>query len=102
MSAFEGCSQVEQLYVPGSLKEISGMAFSGCAGLKSVYLAEGVTKIGSCAFAKCGAMDIWIPDTVSSISSVAFEGTTAVIHCRKDSKAHIFAKSEKLKYVLDY
>ena len=88
--------------MPGSLKEIPSTAFSGCAGLKSVYVAEGVTKIGPSAFAKCGAMDIWIPATVTSISTIAFDGTAAVIHCRKDSEAHKFAKAEKLKYVLDY
>ena len=57
--AFNGCTSLASVAIPGSVKEIGGGgygAFSGCTSLKSVTLAEGVEKIDLWAFLNCTSL----------------------------------------------
>jgi len=51
--AFEGCTALRRVILPGTLKMIGEMAFTGCTGLESVVIPGGVQKVGTLAFAKC-------------------------------------------------
>jgi hypothetical protein len=63
-SAFEGCTGLTRVTIPGSVTVIGEDAFYGCISLVSITIPESVTVIGSSAFAFC-----------TSLTSVTFKGT---------------------------
>ena len=111
--AFEGCTGLTSLYIPNSVTEIGSSVFYGCSGLMSIVVDPGaskydsrnncnalietesntliagcmntiipnsVTKISSSAFEGCtGLTSITIPDSVTEIGRSAFEGCTGLI-----------------------
>jgi len=78
-SAFEGCTELENVTVPGSVKVILESAFADCWNLKSAALAEGVTYIGDFAFACCSELEeIVIPGTVTGIGTNCFVDCVAL------------------------
>lgn len=52
-NAFEATG-LENIVVPGSLKEIPESAFSNCKDCASITLEEGVERVGAYAFQECG------------------------------------------------
>ena len=72
-AAFEGCTGLTSVTIPGSVTSIGYRAFSGCSGLTSVTIPNSVTSIGKVAFSDCtGLTSVTIPNTVTSIGSAAF------------------------------
>ena len=92
-SAFEDCSGLTLIEIPSSVKSIGTNPFSGCSGLEQIVVAPGNTVYDSrdnCnAIIKSstnalisGCKNTVIPNSVTSISSSAFEycsGLTSVI-----------------------
>ena len=75
-SAFEYCSGLTSVTIPGSVTSIGSSAFSGCKGLTSVTIPNSVTSIGFWAFGGCtGLTKITIPNGVTSIGESAFNDT---------------------------
>ena len=74
VSAFEGCSALENVEIPAGVKTIGASAFSGCSKLKSVTNMNGVTDIGAAAFSSSGLTSIDIPSSVTKIGVSAFSG----------------------------
>lgn len=73
--AFQNCSKVERVDLPGTVKEIGTAAFSGCSGLKKVDIPETVTAIADSTFYECtGLEEIVIPKEVESLGSQVFRG----------------------------
>ncbi|MBR2875733.1 MAG: leucine-rich repeat domain-containing protein, partial [Clostridia bacterium] len=59
-------------------KTIADYAFDGCTSLTSIKIPGGVTSIGWAAFSGCTSLtSVTIPDSVTSISSYAFEDCTS-------------------------
>ena len=96
---FEGCSSLERVVIPSSVKRIGFNAFTKCSRLKSVEMSEGVQVIDSSAFRYCFDLkELHIPASVGSISmhitsygsgikQLYFKGTNTVIdntRCRMD------------------
>ena len=74
---------------------------SGTVRIPSSYDGTSVTAIGPRAFANSDATKIYIPSTITSISSTSFNGPwNATIYCKSGSYAHTFAVKEKLNYKL--
>lgn len=70
--AFDGCSNLTQITIPGSVTTI-GSAFYGCKGLTRISIPEGVTTIDRTAFGRCaGLTNVTIASTVTNIGSAAF------------------------------
>ena len=44
--AFENCTELTSITIPGSVTEISERAFAGCTGLTSIIIPDSVTVIG--------------------------------------------------------
>lgn len=67
--SFNGCSNLAEISLSESLVNINTAAFWNCIRLASVNLPEGLVYIGSSAFRNTGINKIWIPKSVTTISS---------------------------------
>ena len=73
--AFSGCSNLNSVQLPQSLREIGCWAFSGCKNLRSVDIPSGVVKIGNRAFQGCEALkSVTLPAGVREIDYGVFMG----------------------------
>ena len=71
--AFEGCTVLTNITIPGCVKEIGWAAFYYCTGLKRVTLQNGVEIIGSGSFQKCEKLaNITLPNSIRTIRDYAF------------------------------
>ena len=70
--AFYNCTSLEEITVPGSVKEIGAYCFSACKNLSKINLQEGLEKIIDNAFSYVAIKDITIPSTVTSIGVNVF------------------------------
>ena len=72
-AAFYGCTSLEHIQLPGSLKEIARQTFYGCTGLKALTVNEGVESLGYAAFYSCtGLTAMTLPQSLVSIGEYAF------------------------------
>lgn len=95
--AFNGCANLEGVFIPSCVTKIGDYAFSGCTSLKKVNIPNTVTKIGFAAFENCSSLvsanipkgvktletgifrfctnlsKITIPESVTTIGSEAFD-----------------------------
>ena len=88
--AFEGCTQLKEVAIPGGVSVIGDYAFRYCYGLEYVAIASGVKSIGNRAFFDDYLlMEIDIPATVATIGDYAFGGDSSLIRVgvRGDIKA---------------
>ena len=77
-SAFERCTGLTSITIPGSVTSIGNSAFERCTDLASITIPNSVTSIGDSAFSGCtGLTSITIPDSVTSIVG-AFSGCTGL------------------------
>lgn len=77
--AFENCSGLTSVTIPGSVESIGEDAFANCVNLSSVKIESGVREIDEYAFSDCIALTrLDIPDSVMEIERFAFSGCTAL------------------------
>lgn len=100
--AFANCSKLDNLVFPDSLVSIGSYAFNRCTSLTSVIFGTGLTSIENNAFYYCSLLsDITIPQSVTTIGNNAFTYCTdIVIHCYRDSTAHIYALDNDISFQL--
>lgn len=77
-SAFEGCTALKTVALPGTVKSIGDSAFRGCAALSELNL-ENVTRLGDYALAECNFTSIEAPKT-ETLGSFVFGGNKALAH----------------------
>lgn len=66
---------VEEIIIPGSLKEIIPFTFNEAKSLKTVTIEEGCKKIDAWAFKNCTALEtVYLPTTMMDVHDKAFEG----------------------------
>lgn len=76
ISLFGSCTQLKEVSLPSTLKNISG--FKGCTSLSKVSFPKGsrVTAILNGAFADCSSLNTFtIPDSVKKMEDMIFVGT---------------------------
>lgn len=77
--AFDSCSMLREVQIPGSVNSIGDYAFRYCTNLTSLTILSGVTKIGDYAFADCvNLTKVIIPDTVMKIGEHAFSSCKGI------------------------
>ncbi len=62
-NTFEGCNNVESIYIYGETKTIGDYAFKDCDSLKNVEISSMVSTLGKRPFAGCG-----------NVNSISFQG----------------------------
>lgn len=71
--AFRG-SEVTNVTIPGTVREIETHAFSGCDKLETLTIAEGVEVIDGYAFSNCERLClVTLPDSIREINAGAFD-----------------------------
>lgn len=79
--AFEDCSQLRQVTLPGSLTSIDYWAFHNCHSLKEVVIPESVTSIGNYAFQNCWYLkSVQLPKHLKSIGNQTFANCNSLIN----------------------
>lgn len=70
-------TNLKEVVLPSSVKEIKRSAFQGCKNLQKIALNEGLTAIHTQAFSGASKLnEIIIPSTVTHVSIHSFEGCT--------------------------
>ena len=71
--AFEGCTSLSAVNIPGAVQIIDDSAFLGCSSMTMLTLNEGIRTIGQCAFEQCTALaDLRLPDSLINLGNHAF------------------------------
>ncbi len=80
--------------VPETVCYLSDAAFQGCSNLQTVFLSEGIEKIGNFMFYGCSNLEsLYIPDCLTEYGSVVFASKAAVtVYGKNGSKAEELAK----------
>lgn len=72
--AFESCTKLSSVTLPGLLQSVETALFKGCTALTSVTLPETLVTIGEDSFANCTSLQrMVIPQSVQKIQARAFE-----------------------------
>ena len=70
----DGCTSLESITIPGSVKAVESFDFTDCTSLARVDIEEGVENIYGEAFRHCiGLKEVLIPASVTEIDEDAFE-----------------------------
>ncbi len=73
--AFNNCTKLTSVTIPGSIGTIGKSAFEGCENMTSVEISDGVAAIEENAFYGCKELtSVTIPGSVGTIGKSAFEG----------------------------
>lgn len=72
-ACFQGCSSLEKIILPNTLKTLPEYTFSGCTNLKDIILPNELISIGDGVFENCkGLKEINLPSSIQTIGSYAF------------------------------
>ena len=72
--AFRSCTNLVDIDIPNSVKQLGQRIFFHCDGLESVSLPNGITSLPFGLFEYCRKLkNIIIPDTVTSLGSYCFQ-----------------------------
>ena len=80
-SAFESCTNLRSVTLPGTLQRIGQQAFSGCTSLTQITIPEGVTTLDASCFAGCTSLcSVSLPQTALSYGKHVFAGCSRLDH----------------------
>lgn len=74
--AFISCPVLKNVTIPGSVETIGTEAFYDLAELENVTIGDGVKTIGSSAFSRTAIKELYLPNSITSIDSGAFNTCT--------------------------
>lgn len=99
-SAFDWCTELKSIEIPGTVKTIGFNAFN-YSGVTEVVIDEGVKKLDTQAFGNCLSLrKITIPESVTDISSTTFNGTkNFTIYGYAGSAAEEFANIRGFNFI---
>lgn len=76
---FIGCSSLESITLPSTLKFLPSEGFEGCSSLKNITLPKGISKIPYECFYGCSALsEIICESPITSVGGTAFAGCTSL------------------------
>ena len=95
--------EVNDLYIPNSVKEIGDYSFYGSTNVKGkIYLPEGLISIGSQSFSQCGISgEVNIPSSVTRIKSSSFFNAEYVTKINVNSNNLNYSSQDGILYNKD-
>lgn len=97
--AFNYCTNLTSVTIPGSVTSIGESAFYSCTGLISVTIPDSVTSIGDYAFFLCsGLTSVTIPGSVTSIGYAAFTLCSGLTTINVDKNNNNYADIDGVLY----
>lgn len=86
-SAFESCTNLRSVTLPGTLKSIGQQAFSGCTSLTQITIPEGVTTLDTSCFAGCTSLcSVSLPQTALNYGKHVFSRCSSLDHLELPAK----------------
>lgn len=77
--SFCGCIRLKNITIPGNVELIGGNAFQNCKSLETVTLSEGIGEIAYGAFSGCNKLkEIKLPSTINYLADDIFEECTSL------------------------
>lgn len=74
-AAFSDCTGLTSVDIPESLKTLTNGVFAGCTNLSSVHLPEGLKRLGDGTFIECISLSsIHLPSTLNRLDGNPFKG----------------------------
>lgn len=70
--AFYNCISLEEIEIPKGTTELEYNSFNGCANLRTVKINNGISMLEDWAFQKCNVNTLYLPKSVTIISSQSF------------------------------
>ncbi|MDE7442860.1 MAG: leucine-rich repeat domain-containing protein, partial [Muribaculaceae bacterium] len=105
-SAFEGCSKINEIILPASLKSIGNYAFYNCSRLEKIQLPSDLNTMGIGAFWRCRLLtSIKIPEGITKIANQAFYGCEYLTSVELPSSltaigSEVFKNCSNLKHIM--
>lgn len=100
--AFYGCTSLTSMTIPGSVTSIGGWAFQSCTGLTSVTIGNGVASIGREAFSNCsGLTSVTIPGSVTRIGEGPFRDCLSLTAILVDAGSSAYSSSGDVLFTKD-
>lgn len=124
VSDFSGCSALEEIIMPNTLKTIEGFTFRDCVSLKQVIFPTSLVRIGDYAFIGCSGLQevvipygvvgadyafsecenlqaVYVPDTVTSKKPVFRDSDNAIVYCNSGSKVEEICQKFEISHLTD-
>ena len=77
--AFSGCTALNTIRLPKSVKQIGARAFKGCTTLTQLDLPTGVKTVGEEAFSGCKVLaNVELPNELIAVPNATFKGCAAI------------------------
>lgn len=71
--AFEGCTRLTSVVIPGSVRTVGDGVFAGCSALTAVTFQEGVGRLEGVVFSDCAKLaKVKMPATLTAIARTPF------------------------------
>ncbi len=100
---FEGCTALETIVIPNSVKTLGASCFRKCTNLKNITLPESLTTIGDQAFYGCSNLkNITLPESLTTIGDHAFYECSNLKTVYNNSRIPLEKGSESYGYVAYY
>ena len=91
---FEGCTNLESVSLPSSLRKIDECVFKDCSSLKELVLPEGLEIIDAMAFQGCTALEkLSVPSTIKDIGYSVFENCSSLTDIQLSENLSILGES---------
>lgn len=79
IGTFSGCTSLQTVEIPNSVRDLGKNTFGGCSGLKKVKLSGGMSAVKEKVFEGCTSLEqITIPENIRYIYQNAFYGCSAL------------------------
>ena len=100
---FYGCTSLTNIHIPDGITNMStSETFYEWSSLATIKIPDVVTEIGYEAFKGCNNLDyVILKRNITKIHKTAFDYSSAVVICNKNSNAHKYAENNKIAYKLD-
>ena len=70
---FKGHTEIKEVIIPEGVTDIGGFVFDGCTSLERIHLPTTLKDIWQYAFARCGIKEIHIPEKIKRLIPFTFK-----------------------------